>query len=146
VLPVGHFSRDVSLLGDNSQPVPRGEVGEIVVRSRYVANGYWRNPELTAERFSPDLDGKGTRLIRTGDLGRINAEGLLEFHGRKDDRIKIRGNRVELVEIEQALERLQASFALRPLLSGAKTASQCWSRLSSKRAMHRGPRNVSDTP
>ena len=106
VLPVGHFSRDVSLLGDNSQPVPRGEVGEIVVRSRYVANGYWRNPELTAERFSPDLDGKGTRLIRTGDLGRINAEGLLEFHGRKDDRIKIRGNRVELVEIEQALERL----------------------------------------
>jgi len=51
VLPVGNFSEDVSLLGDNGQPVARGEVGEIVVRSRYVANGYWRNPELTAERF-----------------------------------------------------------------------------------------------
>ncbi len=49
VLPVGHFSRDVSLLGDNGQPVARGDIGEIVVRSRYVANGYWRNPELTAE-------------------------------------------------------------------------------------------------
>jgi amino acid adenylation domain-containing protein len=106
VLPVGHFSRDVSLLGDNGQPVARGEVGEIVVKSRYVANGYWRNPELTAERFSADLDGKGTRLVRTGDLGRINAEGLLEFRGRKDDRIKIRGNRIELGEIEQAIERL----------------------------------------
>jgi amino acid adenylation domain-containing protein len=106
VLPVGHFSRDVSLLGDNGQPVARGDIGEIVVRSRYVANGYWRNPELTAERFSADLDGKGTRLVRTGDLGRINADGLLECRGRKDDRIKIRGNRIELGEIEQALERL----------------------------------------
>ena len=82
-----------------------GEVGEIVVKSRYVANGYWRDPKLTAERFSADLDGKGTRLVRTGDLGRINAEGLLEFRGRKDDRIEIRGNRIELGEIEQAIER-----------------------------------------
>jgi amino acid adenylation domain-containing protein len=108
VLPVGHFSRDidVSLLGDDGQPVARGEVGEIVVRSRYLANGYWRDPTLTAERFSNDLDGKGTRLVRTGDLGRINADDLLEFCGRKDDRIKIRGNRIELMDIERALERL----------------------------------------
>ena len=108
VLPVGHFSRDmdVSLLGDDGQPVARGEVGEIVVKSRYVANGYWRDPELTAERFSADLDGNGTRLVRTGDRGRINADGLLEFCGRKDDRIKIRGNRIELLDIERALERL----------------------------------------
>ena len=107
-LPVGHFSRDmdVSLLGDDGQPVARGEVGEIVVKSRYLANGYWRDPELTAERFSADLDGNGTRLVRTGDRGRINADGLLEFCGRKDDRIKIRGNRIELLDIERALERL----------------------------------------
>ena len=97
---------DVSLLGDDGQPVARGEVGEIVVKSRYLANGYWRDPELTAERFSADLDGKGTRLVRTGDLGRINADGLLEFCGRKDDRIKIRGNRIELLDIERALEGL----------------------------------------
>jgi amino acid adenylation domain-containing protein len=107
-LPVGHFSRDVevSLLGDDGQPVVRGEVGEIVVKSRYLANGYWRDPELTAARFSADLDGMGTRLVRTGDRGRINDKGLLEFCGRKDDRIKIRGNRIELRDIERALEGL----------------------------------------
>ena len=97
---------DVSLVGDDGQPVARGEVGEIVIKSRYMANGYWRDPVLTAERFSADLDGKGTRLVRTGDLGRINAEGLLEFRGRKDDRIKIRGNRIELMDIERTLEKL----------------------------------------
>jgi amino acid adenylation domain-containing protein len=108
VLPVGHFSRDteVSLLADDGQPVARGEIGEIAVRSRYLANGYWRDPGLTAERFSADLDGSGTRLLRTGDRGRINAEGLLEFCGRSDNRIKIRGYRIELRDVELAIERL----------------------------------------
>jgi amino acid adenylation domain-containing protein len=108
VLPVGQFSRDidVTLLGDDDQPVARGEVGEIVVTSRYLANGYWRDPELTAERFSADLDGNGTRRLRTGDHGRINADGLLEFCGRKDERIKIRGNRIEPLDIERAFEGL----------------------------------------
>jgi amino acid adenylation domain-containing protein len=108
VLPVGQFSRDidVALLGDDGLPVTRGEVGEIVVKSRYLAKGYWRDPELTAERFSADLDGNGTRQVRTGDRGRINADDLLEFCGRKDDRIKIRGNRIELLDIERTLERL----------------------------------------
>jgi amino acid adenylation domain-containing protein len=108
VLPIGHFARDmdVSLLGEDGLPVPLGEVGEIVVKSRYVAKGYWRDPELTAKRFSADLDANGTRLVRTGDRGRINADGLLEFCGRKDDRIKIRGNRIEPLDIERALEGL----------------------------------------
>jgi amino acid adenylation domain-containing protein len=108
VLPVGHFARDVdgSLLGDDGRPVARGDVGEIVVRSRYVASGYWRDPELTAQRLSPDLDGTGTRQLRTGDLGRINAHGMLEFCGRSDDRIKIRGNRIEVMEVERAVETL----------------------------------------
>jgi amino acid adenylation domain-containing protein len=106
VLPAGNFSREVSLLADNGQPVAVGEVGEVVVKSRYVANGYWRDPELTAERFSDDLDSDGTRMVRLGDLARINAAGSLEFCGRKDDRVKIRGNRIELMDIERALERL----------------------------------------
>ena len=107
-LPVGQFSRDmeVSLVGDDGYPVACGEVGEIVVKSRYLANGYWRDPGLTAERFSEDLDGNGSRLVRTGDRGRINPDGLLEYCGRKDDRIKIRGNRIELLDIERALEGL----------------------------------------
>ncbi len=107
-LPVGHISNDieVTLVGDDGEPVAPGEIGEIVVKSRYLANGYWREPELTADRFSDDLDGEGTRLVRTGDRGRINTEGLLEFCGRADDRVKIRGNRIELREVERAFEKL----------------------------------------
>ncbi len=107
-LPIGLPSRgqEVLLLDEAGTPVPPGEVGEITVKSRYVAAGYWRNEALTAERFGPDLDGRGTHMVRTGDLGRINSDGLLEFIGRQDDRIKIRGNRVALFEIEAALQQL----------------------------------------
>jgi hypothetical protein len=107
-IPVGTFSRDIEvmILDDNDEPVAPGVTGEIVVKSRYIAAGYWRDPQLTAERFSPVLDDRGTRLVRGGDRGRINADGLLEFRGRKDDRIKIRGNRIELSDIEHALRRL----------------------------------------
>jgi non-ribosomal peptide synthetase component F/acyl carrier protein len=107
-IPVGTFSRDIEvmILGDNDEPVARGVTGEIVVKSRYVAAGYWRDPQLTAEKFSDVLDDRGTRQVRTGDRGRINADGLLEFRGRTDERIKIRGNRIELADIEQALQRL----------------------------------------
>ncbi len=102
--PVGGI--EVELLDERGGKVVRGQPGEIVVRSRYLAAGYWRNPELTARRFSGDLDGKGTRLFRTGDMGRINADGLLEFCGRSDDQMKIRGNRIELADVETALHRL----------------------------------------
>ena len=108
VLPVGNFARemDVLLVGENGEPVAPGEIGEIVLKSRYLASGYWRDPELTAQRFSADLDGSGTRLFWTGDLGRMNERGMLEMRGRKDDRIKIRGNRIEVGEIERCLEKL----------------------------------------
>jgi acyl carrier protein len=71
-----------------------------------IKAGYWRDPELTASRFSQDIDGRGTRIVRTGDWARINAKGYVEFCGRKDDRIKVRGNRIELAEIEFALKKL----------------------------------------
>ncbi len=108
-LPIGAVSRgeEVLIVDTDDNPVAVGEVGEIVMRSRYLSAGYWRNPELTAQRFSADLDGVGTRLFRTGDLGRIDAAGMLEFCGRRDDRVKIRGNRIELTEIEVALRRLR---------------------------------------
>jgi amino acid adenylation domain-containing protein len=107
-LPIGTVSKgqEVLILDENERPAAAGQIGEIAVRSRYVAAGYWRNPDLTAQRFSADLDGRGLRLFRTGDLGRINAAGLLEFCGRRDDRVKIRGNRIELSEIEAAIHRL----------------------------------------
>ena len=108
IIPIGHVSRgiDVVFLGDDGQPVSHGEIGEIFVKSRYVAAGYWRDPALTAERFSENLDSRGTRLVRTGDRGRLNTSGHVEFCGRRDDRIKIRGNRIELTDIERALSRL----------------------------------------
>jgi amino acid adenylation domain-containing protein len=107
-LPIGAVSKgqDVLILDEDDRPVAAGEAGEIVVRSRYLAEGYWRSPELTAERFSDDVEHAGTRRVRTGDMGRINADGMLEFCGRRDDRIKIRGNRIEPSEIVGALHRL----------------------------------------
>ena len=104
-LPIGLPTEgtELLLLDENGRPVGPNEVGEIAVRSRYMSNGYWRDPELTAKRFSKPLDAQGTRQFRTGDLGRFNADGLLEFCGRVDDRVKIRGNRIEPGEIEAAL-------------------------------------------
>ena len=107
-LPIGVESKgqQALILDGDGNMVAAGEVGEIVVRSRYLAAGYWRNPELTAQRFSADLDGHGTRLFRTGDLGRFNAAGMLEFRGRRDDRVSIGGNSIELAEVETALRRV----------------------------------------
>ena len=81
-----------------------GEIGEIVVRGRDLSPGYWRNEELTAERFTGPCN--QVRTFRSGDLGRINSDGLLEFIGRRDTRVKIRGFRVEITEVEEALLRL----------------------------------------
>ena len=108
-LPIGAVAQgeEALILDTNDNPVAVGEVGEIVLRSRYLSAGYWRDPALTAQRFSADLDGLGTRLFRTGDLGRINAADMLECFGRRDDRVKIRGNRIELTEVEAALRRLR---------------------------------------
>jgi amino acid adenylation domain-containing protein len=95
----------VYVLDDRRQPVPTGVPGELYVGGDGVAPGYLDQPELTAERFLPDpFSGKpGARLFRTGDLGRWRADGDLEFLGRLDQQVKIRGHRVELGEIEAVL-------------------------------------------
>ncbi|HEV7764999.1 MAG TPA: non-ribosomal peptide synthetase, partial [Thermoanaerobaculia bacterium] len=87
---------DVWLVDDDGRQVPIGEVGELVVRSKDVIDGYWNAPELTAERF---VDGK----FFTGDLVKRDAEGLYYFIGRKDSRLKIHGRRIDPSEIESAL-------------------------------------------
>ncbi len=91
------------LLDDNGDPVADGEVGEIVVTSRSVALGYWRDPEATARAFAADHKDPTVRTYRTGDQALRRPDGLLEYVGRKDQQVKLSGMRIELGEVESAL-------------------------------------------
>ncbi|MFJ7156742.1 non-ribosomal peptide synthase/polyketide synthase [Streptomyces sp. NPDC101118] len=115
----------VHLLDAHGQPVPVGVFGEIHVAGPGVARGYLGRPELTADRFVPDPWGPaGSRLYKSGDIARRLADGSLEFLGRADGQIKIRGYRVELGEIQTALAALpqvhDAVVVLREDTPGAK--------------------------
>ena len=105
IIPVGSSSRDkeILLLDDEGKPVGPGEVGEIFVRSRYLAQGYWKDPELTREKFLQDANTGEKRTYRTGDLGRVLSGGGFVHLGRKDSLVKIRGYRIGMTEIELAL-------------------------------------------
>jgi amino acid adenylation domain-containing protein len=96
----------VFLLDAAGEPVPTGAVGELLIGGLGVARGYLNRPELTAERFIPDpfSTRPGARLYRTGDLARFDGSGSLYFERRNDGQVKVRGFRVELGEIESALE------------------------------------------
>ncbi len=105
IVPVGYAVDDteVLLLDDDDNDVGFNQVGEIVVRSRYMSPGYWRSPEATSEKFLADPNGGGERIYHTGDLGLLLPDGCLMHKGRKDLQVKIRGYRVEVAEIEEVL-------------------------------------------
>ena len=97
----------IYLLDEMREMVPEGEQGEIYIGGAGVAAGYLHRPELTAERFVPDPFGKsGSRLYRTGDRAYARPDGQLQFVGRTDTQIKMRGYRIEPEEVSAAMNRL----------------------------------------
>jgi amino acid adenylation domain-containing protein len=105
--PIGRpvANTGLQILSSGFHPAPIGVPGELAVGGVQVGRGYWRRPELTADRFIPDLfsAAPGGRLYRTGDLARWQPNGEVEFLGRIDHQVKVRGFRIELGDIEAIL-------------------------------------------
>jgi amino acid adenylation domain-containing protein len=103
--PVGRPlpNRELLIVDDTGKLVADGEFGEILIKSRYIASGYWNAPELTVAAFALDPLDKSLVTFRTGDLGRRRPDGLIEFGGRKDHQVKLHGYRVDIGEIEEVL-------------------------------------------
>src|SRR5262249_22580034 len=103
--------KSLLIVDESGDPVPQGETGEVEVRSRFLADGYWRDPETTAKSFRPDPDTPGQRTYRTGDLARFLPDGSLQFLGRREHMAKIRGFRVDTCEVETVLLGLDSISA-----------------------------------
>lgn len=93
---------EVYIVSETGERVPHDEVGELVVRGPHVMQGYWRAPQLTAQRFRPGPK-PGERVLYTGDLFKMDKDGFLYFISRKDDIIKCRGEKVSPLEVENVV-------------------------------------------
>ncbi|MFD4636341.1 amino acid adenylation domain-containing protein [Lentzea sp. NPDC058436] len=130
--PVG--DTEVRLLDAHGRRTPPGSVGEICLAGPGLADGYSRLPATTARAFVPDPHGTGpgARMYRTGDLARFLPGGDLEFLGRRDSQIKIRGFRVELEEVRAVLDaaaQVAQSFVMVTARAGQNVITAFWSRV-----------------
>lgn len=107
-VPAGYplEGNEVAILDDAGKPVAPREIGEIAVRSPYLAAGYWRQSELTRAKFLADPKGGAVRTYLTGDLGYRLPDSCLVHVGRKDFQAKIRGHRVDMTAVETALHAI----------------------------------------
>jgi amino acid adenylation domain-containing protein len=109
VVPVGYADADkeIQLVNESGNPVGFGQPGEIVVISRYLSPGYWRQPDRTQAVFRVTSLDDHMRAYHTGDRGTMSPDGCLTYLGRKDSQVKIRGNKVEMAAVEAALLNLE---------------------------------------
>ena len=110
LIPIGKPLKgsELFILSDNLTLKPIGVFGELCISGSSLSRGYLHNEALTAEKFVPHPFIEGAKLYKTGDLGRWLPDGTIEFSGRKDHQVKVRGHRIELGEIEHALLALDS--------------------------------------
>ena len=108
VIPIGKPIDNVWMyvLDEDLNPVPKGVLGELYIGGKALARGYYNNELLTNEKFIPNpfIKKDEERIYQTGDIGRFNSTGIIEYYKRKDFQVKLRGQRIELGEIEATLE------------------------------------------
>jgi amino acid adenylation domain-containing protein/thioester reductase-like protein len=104
-IPIGKpiANTQVYILDANLQPVPIGVIGDLFIGGDGLARGYLNRPELTAEKFIPNPFASSSLIYKTGDIARYRADGTIEFLGRSDHQVKVRGFRIETGEVEVAL-------------------------------------------
>ncbi|WP_312836894.1 amino acid adenylation domain-containing protein, partial [Pantoea sp.] len=128
-VPIGFpvWNTGLRILDARLQPVPPGVAGDLYLTGIQLAHGYLDRPALTASRFIADPYGNGTRMYRTGDVARWLENGAVEYLGRSDDQLKIRGQRIELSEIDHALATLpgvEQAVTHAVVLGGAAATAQ----------------------
>ncbi|MFT5756096.1 MAG: amino acid adenylation domain-containing protein [Alteromonadaceae bacterium] len=128
IVPIGKPLRNVRMyiLDSELKPVPQGVIGELFIGGDSVARGYHNRDALNLEKFmiDPFVDDRNARLYRTGDYARLNIDSDIEFIGRIDDQIKIRGHRVELGEIEYQVTALDQVKQCKVLVSESSNGTK----------------------